>query len=53
MRHRVEFTPAAAPAPFGRPGRVATTTVREALIRLEANRVIEIHHGTGVVVSAA
>lgn len=32
---------------------VARATVREALIRLEAKRVIEIHHGTGVFVSAA
>jgi DNA-binding FadR family transcriptional regulator len=30
--------------------RVAAATVREALIKLEANRVIEIRHGSGVFV---
>jgi GntR family transcriptional repressor for pyruvate dehydrogenase complex len=30
--------------------RVAAATVREALIKLEAGRVVEIRHGTGVFV---
>jgi DNA-binding FadR family transcriptional regulator len=33
--------------------RVGTATVREALIGLEAKRVIEIRHGTGVFVAAS
>ena len=32
--------------------RVATTTVREALIRLEARQVVEIRHGVGVFIAA-
>ena len=32
--------------------RVATTTVREALIRLEARHVVEIRHGVGVFIAA-
>jgi DNA-binding FadR family transcriptional regulator len=32
--------------------RVAPATVREALMRLEINRVIEIRHGAGVFVVA-
>lgn len=31
--------------------RVAAATVREALIKLEANRVVEIRHGSGVFVA--
>ena len=31
--------------------RVAANTVREALIRLEAKRVVEIRHGTGVFIN--
>jgi DNA-binding FadR family transcriptional regulator len=33
--------------------RVAAATVREALIKLEANRLVEIRHGTGVFVAGA
>jgi len=33
--------------------RVATTTVREALVRLESKRVIEIRHGSGVFIAAS
>ena len=32
--------------------RVAPTTLREALVRLEEKRVLEIRHGTGVFVAA-
>ena len=31
---------------------VATATVREALVRLEAKRIVEIRHGSGVFVAA-
>jgi DNA-binding FadR family transcriptional regulator len=31
--------------------RVATATVREALVRLEAARVVEIRHGAGVFIA--
>ncbi|HEU4996114.1 MAG TPA: winged helix-turn-helix domain-containing protein [Gemmatimonadaceae bacterium] len=33
--------------------RVAATTVREALVRLEAKHVVEIRHGAGVFIVAA
>lgn len=33
--------------------RVAAATVREALIRLETTRIIEIRHGTGVFITAS
>ena len=39
-------------AEMARSFRVAPPTVREALMRLEAKRVIEIRHGAGVFVSA-
>jgi DNA-binding FadR family transcriptional regulator len=31
--------------------RVAPTTVREALIRLESKRIVEIRHGAGVFIN--
>jgi len=40
-------------AEMARTFHVSASTVREALIRLEAKRVVEIHHGTGVFISAA
>ena len=33
--------------------RVAAATVREALLKLEANRLVEIRHGTGVFIAGA
>ena len=39
-------------AEMARTFRVAANTVREALIRLEAKRVIEIRQGTGVFVTS-
>ncbi len=39
-------------AEMARSFRVAPPTVREALMRLEAKRVIEIRHGSGVFVAA-
>lgn len=38
---------------MARTWRVAANTVREALVRLEAGRVVEIRHGAGVFVSPA
>jgi GntR family transcriptional regulator, transcriptional repressor for pyruvate dehydrogenase complex len=33
--------------------RVAAATVREALLKLEANRLVEIRHGSGVFIAGA
>lgn len=40
-------------AEMARAFRVATPTVREALVRLESQRVVEIRHGAGVFIVAA